>query len=255
MGQAVPEDDLPGSLVPANDLPEGPIVPEGSISGSVAPQMATVGSELAKEVPGAVRVGGDLVKQGAQALAARPLAQSVADIAGLASHGIPWGTIAQTAMNTNPTTLGQAVNTAKDILKAAPGAVANGAGRVGGALVRGALAPESAVLMPYQMAAYEQEKIRANPNAAEYAKNPYAQAYRGEYATQRAAGAANARQAVAAQASGYTPNPQEARNLLDSGDERTINLYGGRLKLEGLASPGPNAIKSGYTQELKRLGR
>jgi hypothetical protein len=55
--------------------------------------------------------------------------------------------------------------------------------------------------------------------------------------------------------SGYTPSAQEARNLLDSGDERTINMYGGRLKLQGLASPGPNAFNSGFAQELNRLGR
>jgi hypothetical protein len=55
--------------------------------------------------------------------------------------------------------------------------------------------------------------------------------------------------------SGYTPNPQEARNLLDSGDERTINMYGGRLKLQGLASPGPNAFNSGFAQQLNRMGR
>ena len=54
--------------------------------------------------------------------------------------------------------------------------------------------------------------------------------------------------------SGYTPNAQEARNILSSGDERTINMYGGRLKLQGLASPGPNAFNSGFAQQLNRLG-
>ena len=42
--------------------------------------------------------------------------------------------------------------------------------------------------------------------------------------------------------SGYTPNAQEARNILSSGDERTINMYGGRLKLQGLANPGTKRI-------------
>ena len=55
--------------------------------------------------------------------------------------------------------------------------------------------------------------------------------------------------------SGYTPTPQEARNILDSGDERTINIYGGRLRLTGLASSGPNAVNSGYAQQLKTMGR
>jgi hypothetical protein len=53
-----------------------------------------------------------------------------------------------------------------------------------------------------------------------------------------------------------TPAPlsaQEARNLLASGDERTINIYGGRAKLQAIANP--NALNSGYAQELNRLGR
>lgn len=63
------------------------------------------------------------------------------------------------------------------------------------------------------------------------------------------------RNAVTNMATGYTPTPQEARNILDSNDERMINTYGGRLKLQGLASTGPNAINSGFSQELNRLGR
>jgi hypothetical protein len=62
-------------------------------------------------------------------------------------------------------------------LKAMPGAVARG---VGTALA----APESAFLMPYTMAAYEQAKIRANPNAPGLEYNPYAQVVRGEIGSQ-----------------------------------------------------------------------
>ena len=77
-------------------------------------------------------------------------------------------------------------------LKSMPGAAL----RTVGAAVA---APENMFLAPYTMAAYEQEKIRANPTAPEYANNPYAQQYRGEYATQGQAGAANRRQAIAGQ--------------------------------------------------------
>ena len=70
-----------------------------------------------------------------------------------------------------------------------------GARGVGSSLV----APESAFLMPYNMAAYEQAKIRANPTAPGLEFNPYAQSYRGEYATQGQAGAANRRRAIAGQ--------------------------------------------------------
>lgn len=80
--------------------------------------------------------------------------------------------------------------------KQAVGALAQGARNLGGALVQGAVAPESLFMLPYQMAAYEQEKIRQNPNAPGLENNPYAQTVRGEYATQGQAGAANARRAV-----------------------------------------------------------
>jgi hypothetical protein len=84
--------------------------------------------------------------------------------------------------------------------------IATGAGAM-------ALAPENMLAAPYQMAAYEQEKIRANPNAPEYATTPYAQQYRGEYATQGQAGAANRRSAVAGQQ--YGGLTAEERRILE----------------------------------------
>jgi len=42
--------------------------------------------------------------------------------------------------------------------------------------------------------------------------------------------------------SGYIPNPQEAKNLLMSGDQRTIALYGGAQKLQQLADQKANAV-------------
>jgi hypothetical protein len=80
----------------------------------------------------------------------------------------------------------------KQVAQGAPGAIKNIATGLGAGL----LGPESAIAAPYQMAAYEQEKIRQNPQAPEYATNPYAQAYRGEAPTQGAAGAANRRSAI-----------------------------------------------------------
>ena len=132
-------------------------------------------------------------------------------------------------------------------------AVGRGARALGGALVSGAVAPESVFALPYQMAAYEQEKIKQNPNAPGLERNPFAMTVRGEAPTQGAAGARNAREAVANMPTGYVPNAQEARNILSSGDERMINLYGGRARLQAIANP--NAINSGYAQELNRLGR
>lgn len=75
------------------------------------------------------------------------------------------------------------------------------------------MSPESLFAAPYSMAAYEQEKIRANPNAPEYATNPYAQMYRGEAPTQGAAGAMNRRAAIVGQQ--YGGLTQEEQDILE----------------------------------------
>ena len=91
-----------------------------------------------------------------------------------------------------------------------------------------ALAPENIIAAPYQMAAYEQERIRQNPNAPLTNKNyftgnqvvqdtlefnPFAQMVRGEAATQGQAGAANRRQAIAGQQ--YGGLTQEQQQMLE----------------------------------------
>lgn len=121
------------------------------------------------------------------------------------------------------TTAGQAVKQGAGFL-----------GRVGSGIVQGALAPESLFALPYQMAAYEQEKIRANPNAPGLEYNPYAQVVRGEYPTQGAAGAANRRATMNRPNTGYVPSAQEAENIMASGDQRMINMYGGKDRLAEL---------------------
>ena len=82
---------------------------------------------------------------------------------------------------------------------------------IGGGLAYGMAAPENAFSAPYQMAAYEQEKIRANPNAPEYANNPYAMQQRGQAPTQGAAGAMNQRRAVVGQQYGGISAEDQAR--------------------------------------------
>lgn len=85
---------------------------------------------------------------------------------------------------------------------------------IGRSIGAGLMGPENMFTAPYNMTAYEQEKIRANPNAPGLQNNPYAQAYRGEYSTQGAAAAANRRQAIGSQQyGGLTPQEQ---NTLDS---------------------------------------
>ena len=107
---------------------------------------------------------------------------------------------------------GQALNTP---LKAMPGALMRGVGTA-------VAAPESAFLMPYNMAAYEQEKIRANPSAPGLQYNPYAQTVRGEAATQGQAGAANQMRTVANMPFGNV-NPQE-RAILEEDARMRQNI-------------------------------
>jgi hypothetical protein len=68
-----------------------------------------------------------------------------------------------------------------------------------GALSLPTMAAQGMLAAPYLGAAYEQARIRANPNAPEYQDNPYAMMTRGQAATQGQAGAMNTRQALANQ--------------------------------------------------------
>lgn len=97
-----------------------------------------------------------------------------------------------------------------ETLGKAPGAVARGALSLGANMIT---APENAITLPYNMAAYEQEKIRQNPNAPGLESNPYAQVVRGETKTQGRAGEANRMKALASMPfGGVTP---EERQILE----------------------------------------
>jgi len=180
---------------------------------SIAPQAASVAKQIGAIAPEAMSAGAELAGQGLNAakqfVMNRPVMQTAADALGVATHGVPWGSLAKSALTGNATTIGDMAGTAMNTVRQGAGALSAGARGLGGALLTGAMAPESALMMPYQMAAYEQEKIRANPNAPGLEYNPYAQVQRGEYATQRQAGAANQRRAVAGQQyGGLTPQEQ-----------------------------------------------
>jgi hypothetical protein len=97
----------------------------------------------------------------------------------------------------------------------------NVVGAMGTGLAGAVLSPESAFTAPYQMAAMEQDRIRANPTAPEYATNPYAQQYRGEAPTQGAAGAMNQRRAVVGQQYGGL-SPEDQARLEEDQAQRMI---------------------------------
>lgn len=173
---------------------------------NMAPQAVNATKQLAAVAPEAISQGVSAAKQ---FVMSRPAMQTAADIAGIVSHGVPVGSMVKGALSANAGTIGDVATNAANMVRQGAGAIGAGARGVGSALVTGAVAPESAFLMPYQMAAYEQDKIRANPNAAGLESNPYAQVQRGEYATTRAAGAANQRSAVRNQRyGGLTPEEQ-----------------------------------------------
>ena len=105
------------------------------------------------------------------------------------------------------------------------------------ALAAGAMAPENLFTLPYNMAAYEQAKIRANPNAPGLEFNPYAQTVRGEAATQNRAGAANQMRTVANQPFGNV-NAQERAVLEEDRRMRENIRKKAYQKVMGPVAPG-----------------
>jgi len=102
-----------------------------------------------------------------------------------------------------------------------------------------ALGPENMFAAPYQMAAYEQEKIRQNPNAPGLETNPYAQMTRGEAATQGQAGAMNRRQAIAGQQyGGLTTQEQQ---MLQQDRQRQIEIQNKKIKAQQVLQQPPTA--------------
>ena len=93
---------------------------------------------------------------------------------------------------------------------------------LGGMLGNMAVLP-AALSAPYLGAAYEQAKIRQNPNAAGLEHNPYAQMVRGEYATQGAAGAANRREAIRNQNYGMLTQAEQDILNQDRVDQKIRN--------------------------------
>jgi hypothetical protein len=88
------------------------------------------------------------------------------------------------------------------------------------------------------MAAYEQEKIRANPNAPGLEYNPYAQTVRGQAATQGSAGAANQMRTVANMPYGNV-NAQERARLDEDRRMRENIRKRAYERVMGPVAPGP----------------
>jgi len=184
---------------------------------SVAPQVASTAGRMAAAIPETMASGAGLVRQGVQAVGNMPIQQAARgaiDVASMMAGHPPYASMFKMATDTaTGTPVKEVIGNTVNAVRQGAGVLGAGARGLGSALLTGAMAPESAVMMPYQMAAYEQEKIRANPNAPGLEYNPYAQTVRGEYATQRSAGAANQRMAVANQR--YGGLTQQEQSILE----------------------------------------
>ena len=131
---------------------------------------------------------------------------------------------AQAYLKTIPTYGQQAMKVVSPLLK--------GAARIA--------SPVGNAMLGYDMVnqfAENKQQIEANPNAAGLESNPYAMQLRGQAPSVAAAGAMNQR-AVLNRPTPQPLSPTEANNLLQSDDERTINIYGGRANLEALVKSG-----------------
>lgn len=164
---------------------------------AAARPLATAAAAQVGDAAKLARIVGQVTPSIAGEFLSSPL-KSARELASAYIAGHPWA--------------GKAMNTP---LKAVPGIAARGAM---GAL----MAPESIIAAPYMMAAYEQDKIRQNPNAPGLEFNPYAQVQRGEASTIGRAGRANQMRAVANMPYGnVTP---EERAILDEDARMRQNI-------------------------------
>ena len=140
------------------------------------------------------------------------------------------------------------LQTAKAYVQGHPfiqGGVGGAARGIGGALTAPLTAPENLFTLPYTMSAYEQEKIRQNPNAPGLESNPYAQVQRGEATTQGRAGEANRMKATADMPYGNV-TPEEKRILDEDRMMRQNIRKKAYEKVMGPISPGALGATSGY---------
>lgn len=97
--------------------------------------------------------------------------------------------------------------------------------------------PENLLTLPYTMSAYEQEKIRQNPDLPQYQNNPYAQAYRGEAQTPGRAAAANQMKATANMPFGNV-TPEERALLEEDARMKSAIRKKAFEKVMGPVAPG-----------------
>lgn len=164
----------------------------------------TGAAQAARDTAGAVR-------SGIGAVSRLPAGQVVADVAGMAGGVGPLGTAARLAGQGT-----QAAGTTIGDIASGLGSAARTAGNVG-LRVAGRLAGPAGLAMGVKDAFDFAQEAQLGERLAQGQGRLAGQAYR-NLANQNV--------------SGYIPTAQEAANLLASGDERTIQIYGGRDRLK-----------------------
>jgi len=152
-----------------------------------------------------------VAKQFAQNLMGGPATANVRDAASIAKNIGSWTPNSMMEVISSPVQTAKAYVAGHPFANTPVSTLAKDVGKnVLKAGAQSITAPEGLMMLPYTMAGYEMEKIRANPTAPEYATNPYAQTVRGEYPTMGAAGVANRRQALSTMPYGnLSPQEQE----------------------------------------------
>lgn len=250
-----------GSQPAAKELPPAGIPQAVSVANqvgqelmpAVAPVMKDVAGTAANVVKGSVQDIGSLAKVATQITPAaagdflKKTLQSPVEMTsktiGAYVEGHPYlGKVTQSSLSSAGA---DALNYAKNIASKMPSP-----GAIGGAAVRGLVAPESLLMAPYQMAAYEQEKIRQNPTAPGLEKNPYAMSVRSEGGpapiTQGQAGAMNRRNVIANMPYGNVT--AEERAILD---QDRIRREQQQIKARQVLQQPPTA--QNYIERMKAL--
>lgn len=190
----------------------------GSIYGLAAPAVTAYGYSQPTGLKPLAQGAGQLAGQGLKAMAARPLWTNIGDIAGVASHGVPYGSIARSAVQAataNPAQAADVLAKGMEIARQAPGI----ARQLGTGLVRGA----ARVAGPVGLAAnlYEAAPYLSQVGPALATGQPQQ----------------NMRDARRSMLNAPTPAPltrQEAENLMASGDQRMIEIYKNDAELANL---------------------
>lgn len=190
----------------------------GSIYGLAAPAVTAYGYSQPTGLKPLAQGAGQLAGQGLKAIAGRGLATNVADIAGVVSHGVPWGSVARGAVQaatTNPAQAADVLSKGMEIARQVPGVTR----QLGTGLLRGAARVAGPAGMAYNL----------------YEAAPYIQ----QGGQELASGAAQQRMRDARRSMLNAPTPapltrQEAENLMASGDKRMIEIYKNDAELANL---------------------